>query len=317
MSKTLGDVENDAIVLINNKSQNGLLIDNDDGTQQDYLLRMPSLVNAAQREIATIYKRIPAKFVFSQYPVPNILPNPLYMFDIVQHTDTDIIYQAQGAKEYYFEVDYLADVYIEENVAGVWTQLEHIAVTAKPAGYEAHKNFVTPSDPGNAVRMRFSGDYVYRIKNVAFFGVSHAAVEDIPNYQPDNIYDMPDDFYQLQTDGVVFRGSFSDGYPFTKQMPYYWLTPRKLAVSYYDKGEYTINYYRYPTPIVDATTTDTPLDVDDEAAECIPYYVAGHILLYDMPNIGTTLINEYEQKCQLLNPSADTGSTEILNVTGW
>ena len=307
----------DVIVLINNKSQNGLLIDDNDGTQQDNLLRMPSLINAAQREIATVYKKIPATMVISRYPVPSLLPNPLYAFDIVQRTDADISYQAQGAKEYYFEVDYLADIYIEENVNDMWTQLEQISVTTKPTGYEAHKGFITPTDPANTVRIRFSGQYAYRLRNVAFFGVSHAAVEDIPDYQPNVMYDLPADFYQLVPNGIVFRGNFSDGEPFTKAKPFYLLTRDKIGLPYYDKGEYTINYYRYPTAINDDTPKTTALDVDDEAAECISYYVAGHVLIYDYPNIGTTLINEYQQKAQLLNPAADTSDVEILDVTGW
>ncbi len=320
MPKTIADIEDAAIVLINNKSQSGVDISLTDGTQMDYLKRMPRLINDAQREIASVYKKIPAQFIFSQYPVPNLLPNPLYCFDITPHISDDVVFQASGAQEYYFEVDYLCDVYIEEQVNGVWQDLPtpiHISVATKPEGYTAYKGFVGASNVSNQVRIRFAGSYAYHIRNVAFFGVLHASVSDIPAYQPDNVYAMPDDFFQIQPDGVVFRGNFSDGEPFTKSKPYYWLAPNKMAVSYFEQGEFTVNYFRYPATIDGNTPTTTELELDEDSQELVAYYVAGHLLLDERPDIGTTLINEYQQKAQLLASPTDTGETEILNVTGW
>lgn len=320
MGKTLANVKNDTIVLINNKSASGQIIPDLDGNQMDYLLRIPSLANAAQMEIATTYKKIVTHFSVSQYPAVNGITNPSRMFDIYEHTSADVSFLAPGAAAYYFEVDNLADIYIEEEVNGAFQPLSspiHIQVSEKPSAYQAFKGFITPSDPQSNVRIRFSGDYEYRIRNVALYTSKFASADDIPAYTRYNSYTMPADFFQLMPDGITFKGNNSDGYPFVKTADYFWQGFNTLCINYYNRGEYTVYYYRYPTTIGDDTPDTYTFEIDPEAQELIPYYVAAHILMDEKPNIGTLLLNEYNNKlAQLSNPDV-YGKTEIENTTGW
>jgi hypothetical protein len=320
MSKTFADIKNDIIVLINNKSQGGVLTPTSDAAQQDYINRMPSLINAVNREIATVYKKIPAKLVLSQYPIDNALPNPLNMFDIQLHTNSDLTFQCSTALAYYFEVDNLSDIYIEEQVNGIFQALPspvHISAVTKPTGYIAYKGFITPSNVNNPIQIRFSGSYTYRARNIALYNVAFATLSDIPNYQSYNVYTMPDDFFQLIPDGVSLTGNFSDGNRFLRPTDYFWKEPNQILLNYYDMGEYTINYYKYPVTIDDTTADTFVMENTPDAVDIIATYVAAYLLADERPDLFTTYENIYEQKVQRLNPLQDYGTTEIQNVTGW
>jgi len=61
-------------------------------------------------------------------------------------------------------------------------------------------------------------------------------------------------------------------------------------------GDLAINYYKYPTTIDVNTVETVELEIDIDAQELIPYYVAGIVYLEDNPTIATMLLNMYESK---------------------
>lgn len=320
----IGQCKTKAIKLINNYSASGNIIPMTDSSQIDYVLKMNDLIDAVQKDIATTAKKISAPTKISQYPCVNILANPLYMFDVVEHTTSDLTYSTNGAKAYYFEVDNLADIYIEEQINGIYVPLPtpiHIQVTAKPNGFSAYKGFITPNDPNNNVQIRFSGNYEYRIRYIAMYASNFATLSDIPPYTRYTLYPMPSDFFELKPDGITFKGNQSDGYPYQKTNDYYWEYDENgkdvIAINYYNKGEYSIFYNRYPKTIDDTTLDTQELENTPEVQELYPYYVGAYAIMAEDSSIGTQLLNVYYAKKSELTGGQIYGADTITNTSGW
>jgi hypothetical protein len=305
----LGQAKTKAIKLINEFSKRGVPIQTSQNL--DYTLRMNDLANSAQMELAQAAK-IPATHEITQNPIPSQL-GLLTGFDLVQHTDIEYTMQAAGTKAYYFEVDNVATIYVEEEIAGVWTVLETISNTVK-GKYTAYKNLIAASNAANMIRIRFSGNYPYNIRNRAMYAYAFPAVADIPAYRPYVRYTMPADFMEVKQ---VITETDPRVYKTVGQL--FWEGKNVLVLNYYDKGSFLVQYFKYPTVITADTADSYEFEISLDAQEAIPYYLAGYVLLDDTnrTNIAVQLINEYELKLsRILNP--DTfGITTIQNVTGW
>lgn len=298
----LGEAKKRALSLMAEYSIDGVVTS--DGENADYLNRMNRFADQAQKELSQVKK------IHAVYHIAHNTIKPqqglLTGFELKQHTpDADIIDTYPGSKAYYFEVDNVADIYIEENVNGVWTPLATINNTTK-GQFTAYKGLINASNPSNQIRLRFSGDYVYNIRNKALFAYTFPTADDVPVYRPYTRYDMPSDFMELQK--VIQE---TDTRQYKEMIAFYWEGKRTLVLNYYDIGSFDIHYYRYPTTI-DSTTADTyEFEVDIEAQEAIPFYLAGHALLDENPTIAIQLLNEYQLRLSRLYTTDDFGITTI------
>jgi hypothetical protein len=172
----------------------------------DYLALHNQKADAEQKFLATI-KKIHSRYSISRNPIPNMM-GLNKGFDTLMHINTDIPdMMAKGAKAYYFECDsaYMNAV-IEENISGVWTTLKDItAITPYAGGFVAYKGNLTPTNAANDIRVRFTGNYPYNIRNRALFLCNFPTDNDVPDYTPWVTYIMPSDFMALNK--VVQRGS--------------------------------------------------------------------------------------------------------------
>ncbi|MCK9218286.1 MAG: hypothetical protein M0P77_10290 [Firmicutes bacterium] len=302
----LEQVKDKTIKLINNYSNSGNLISKNDPNYLDYSLRFNSLIDIAQKEIATVKKIHRVKNI-SQNPVPNLLENPLYQFDVEQHLDEDLTFEAKQGKAYYFEIDNVADVYVEEYDNG-WQVLEHISHTDPKGEYTAYKGLINAY---GKVRLRFSGDYVYNIKNRAIYGYSFLTDDDVPPFTRFNRYFMPDDFYQLNK--VVFDGNWRESKTYHTTADFFWEQRNVIALNYYNVGAYSIFYFAYPKSIDDDTLDDYELEIDMEAQEAIPYYVAAHVLM-DETSLYTTLLAMYNNKLANLDDRTANAPKAVENT---
>lgn len=308
---TLKQAKDKVIKLINNYSSSGEVTAA--GDLLDYTLRMNVLFDVYQKQVATV-KRIHAVKKISQNPITNQLPNPLYMFDVVQHLGADLTYQAKGSKSYYFEVDGICDVYVEEQVGTTWQALPtpiNISVTAKPDGFMAYSGLITALSSANNIRIRFSGNYPYNIRYIALYGYSFPSVSAIPPFTRYNLYTMPTDFYQLNK--VVFKGNQSDGYPYVNTADFYWEGRDVIAINYYNKGEYSIFYYRYPTTIDDTTPDAYVFEVDEDAAQALPFAVAADMFRDESSGISDRFMALYNNALVNLDTKISNGSTSVSN----
>lgn len=286
----LGESKARALSLMAEYSIDGTLIP--DGENADYLNRMNRFADIAQKEISQV-KKIHAVHTISQNPIKSQF-GLLQGFDIEQHLSQDIIYQTVGSKSFYFEVDGVATVYLEENNAGAWQQLKKIDNTTK-GKFTAYKGNVSLTSASNHVRIRFSGNYVYNIRNRALFEYTFPTDADVPNYKPYIPYQMPTDFMELNN--VIHH---QDNRQYRDMIDYKWEGKRTFVVNYYLKGSFDIHYYKYPTTI-DQNTLDThEFEVDTESSQLIPFFMAAHSIMDENQTLAIQLLNEYQVKLSRL-----------------
>jgi hypothetical protein len=268
-------------------------------------------------EIARFVK-IPAVYSVTQYYDDNLLG--MTAFDMIRFDPTTYVasndayaYAGTGAKAFYFEVDRPCTVYLEEQISGVWTNLETLAVTAitKFTGYKGN---LTLTSATNSVRMRFAGDYAYTIRNRALFKNNYATDNDVPTYKAFVPYELPSDFMEFNK---IMRwydqrqyDAFTGDYRFTGK--------KTVEINWFQTGQFDIHYYKLPTEI-DSTTLDTyEFEIDVNAQTLIPYYIAAHVVMYDKQNVYVAIKQEYDNKLANLS-SAQVPYQEgaIQDVTGW
>jgi hypothetical protein len=309
----ISQVKDKVIKLINYYSVSGAVVTSSDPSYQDYMLRIPILIDSCQKEIATTAKSIRKSYNISQNPILSQFNDVNYNFNISQHLNDDVIYSATGSKAYTFKVDNPATVYIEESSddGENWTILETKTHTTPKGYFTEYKNLITLSDDSNLARIRFSGNYVYNFRDVALFDVGFADDADIPQYKAYVEYTMPTDFYKLS--GITTKGLHLEGKSYQATTDYYWSKSNVLAVNYYKTCEFDIDYCAYPTTINDSTSDSFELEIDIEAQEAIPYYVASHLMMDENGNINNKLFAMYQGKIANLKDEVPFGSTNVVN----
>lgn len=305
----LGDAKTKAIQYIREYSNNGTIIGAADNA--DYTLSANTYANSAQIDLAKV-KKIPASKQITQINIPNQLGNN-QGYDLQKHFDADLTdTQAAGSKAYYFEVDRQATVYIEESINGVWTILKNIVIPSTVIEFTAYKGLITPSNTANMVRIRFSGLYLYGIRNRCLYAYTFPTDADVPDYKPYVKYTMPADFMEL--DEVT---QITDPKIYDQMADYYWEGIRTFVVNSSYSGSFDIHYWKYPVAI-DASTIDTyTFEIDPDVAELIPFYIGGHMMIEEKPNVAIQLLNEYELRKSRLSTDNVDGFNQITNLAGW
>jgi hypothetical protein len=297
----LGEAKAKSLSLMAEYSVDGVAIP--DGENADYLNRMNRFSDQAQKEIAQ-YKKIPAVKLISQDIIPNQIAQ-LYAFDLKQKLNTDVIESAVGCQAYYFEVDGIADIYVEESINGVWTILKTINNTVK-GQYTKFKGLLTPSSLTNQVRLRFSGLYVYSIRNRALYAYTFPTDDDVPEASAYIKYEMPDDFMELNKVILV-----SDPRSYSQLAEYFWEGKKTFVTNAFKTGAYQIHYYRYPTTITKDTPDTYEFEVDTEAQEAIPFFLAGQALMDENAQMAIQRLNEYQMRLSKLSNQTQLNVTTI------
>lgn len=106
-------------------------------------------------------------------------------------------------------------------------------------------------------------------------------------------FTLPDDFWSLKTGGVctIRDGHFQKTNDYRLQGKQYILFPK-------DRGEYTIEYYKYPEQLpLDSTLTDSyELDVEPEVIQAATYYAAAQLVIQEDEFAYSALYNDYESR---------------------
>lgn len=301
-------------MLIDSYSRSGVFLDPNGAKQKDYTLKMPLYFDMAQKQISTV-KKIVTNMKISHAMPMNKLISPLYQFDIVQNDGTDQIYQlSEAANAYYFEVDDVCQVLIEEETStDVWTVLKTINNPLANAGkFTAYKGILSPSDESNSVRVRFIGGTVYNHRNRALWGEKFSDISRVPNYKRYVLYTVGPRFYQLNK--VVLKGQLVNSQPYENTSDFYWEKRDTIAIGWYNVGEYSIEYFAYPTDITASTPDTTEFEVDIEAQELIPFYAASMCVLSEDNVIGDRLLNEFNVKLANLDTKITPGANSVANT---
>ena len=303
----LGEAKKKALSLMAEYSVDGVLTP--DGDNADYLNRMNRFADTAQKEIAQV-KKIHAVYSISQNPINSQL-GLLQGFEIQGYRPgKDIVYQFPKTKSYYFEVDNLATVTIEENINGTWTLLDTVTNNVKRQ-FTAYKGLINASNPNSLIRVTFTGDYPFNVRHIALYEYAFPTVDDVPDYVPWIKYQMPSDFMELQK---VIQTTESRQY--REVIDYYWEGKRTFVANYFHNGQFDIHYYKYPETITNTTQDDYEFEVDIEAQEAIPFFMAARSIMDENQTMGIQLLNEYQVKLSRLYTNDDFGINTITQNYG-
>lgn len=288
-----GEAKNKVLSLLDETSTSSSAIN-------DYLPKMAGYFDAAQKEAALVKPILKTYSIMQDNPT-NLIGNSSNFFNVNTHMGSDVNYECIGATSYYFEIDDIATVYIEENINNVWTTIE--TITKADSGYSAYKGIFVISNAVNKVRLRFSGDYYYHFRNIAMWDIPFSANNKVPNFGKYAYYTMPSDFYKAEKitkDSEVVKS-------------YHWENPRLLRLNYYDDGEFLLQYQAYPTTI-DSNTLDTyEFEVDVEAQEALPYYVAAYCVVTEDQQYYVNFLSEYRGKLSNLDTKSPFGTGDVNN----
>lgn len=304
----LGQLKTKVLKLIAEYSNNSVPISKQKNA--DYLNRVIEIANDGMTEIVTTAKRKSKTIKIAQNPI-----NPVgglgSGFEIITFNGTDITNNVgMNATAYYFEVDNTSTIYIEEEYpSGIWNVLQTINNTVKGA-YTAYKGLITGTSGRNR-RIRFSGQYIYNIKNRALFNVPFETVADVPDYIPYKLYELPNDFYMLKDIKIESLRNI------TATQDFYNEAQKTLRLNYYFSNQIDINYYAYPEQIPDTATDSYELDIDVLGFNALAYYVAGIAKNDEDISMSTMFQNMYETKLARLANQDLYSSSEIISVNNW
>lgn len=283
MATTVNEVFGLAMALIDEITDAGIVNPTD---TVSYSVKTPKLLTMLQAELikqGDLY----STYEISNKPVNNML-GITSGFDVVDFLGTEFINECPGSvKAYYFEVDKVGTVYVED-YNGAWNTLATIVTTYTPHSFTAYKGVVTPSSGATKSRLRFTGTYYYLTVNRAMFSVPFEVAADVPNYTPWVKYQMPTDFKSVS--------EIIDEYPdrqYGQDSTYKWESRRDLFINYYYIGKVRIVYRPVPTVL---TALADPLQVDDiTAVTILPYGLAAHLMLEENAATASFFNGRYQE----------------------
>jgi hypothetical protein len=301
---TVNEIFSIAMDLIDEREDSGNL---NESQTIGYRVKTPGIVNLLQSELIK-QGDLFATYEISNRPITNEL-GFISNFDIREFIGEELTFEAnRPAQAYYFEVDRVGTVYVED-FNGSWNTLATITAVNNPSGFTAYKGIVTPSAGATRSRLRFGGSFYYRTVNRALFNVPFASSGDIPNYKPWTPYDMPMDFKSVNE---IVEETPDRQYHNTSN--YKWEGRNKLFVNYYFTGKIRIVYRPIPTLI---TAMDDVLQLDDVTCRTVvPYGLASHLMLEENPLTASYFNGRYIELKEEAGKMPPSASEMINNVYG-
>lgn len=276
--------------------------------------------NATNRAIIEINDIEPKQGVFSvsQFPLTNIVQEDKYKLAITQKTDDIEVYPLGEPKAYSFDCDGNGTAYVEQynEATQVWDVVSTITMLANRE-YKPYKGFITAE---GKIRLRFSGDYVYNLRNIAMYErVYGATLNDIPLFRPFYRYDIQAEgtgFLEL-SHIVVQEGEQEREYYLNKD--YYVENNKVVVIPHSAEGQFNIWYRKYPDRIASTDDEETEIDLTEELAALLPELVASYVWL-DGENINKAQ-RYYElykiRAAEIRRKKEDKQGVFIYKTQGW
>ena len=270
-----------------------------------YKARTPHILNLFQAEMmksADMYKELN----ISSKPAKNIL-GFLTGMDYMAYEGIELIKECVGSvKQYYFEVDGAATVYVED-YNGQWNTLATVVVDDTITEFTPFKAVVTPSLNATRSRLRFSGSYRYVITNYAMFDVP-VNPNKLIEFRPFVKHIMPLDFKSV--DQII--NEYTDR-QMEKSTSYKWVSRGDLYLNYFYEGNIKISYKPIPIKITDLAQT---MQVDDISVMAGAYFLAAHLVLIE-DAASASFFNQRFMELKLeSNIKQPSTVTQILDIYG-
>jgi hypothetical protein len=268
-------------------------------TNADFIAMHNTFADIVQMEIANLVG-IPATYEVTQNPIENLLGS--ISFDMKPYDpDKGLVYTKVGGKSYYIEMDNVGTCIIAVNGITVDT----INNTVKRA-FTAYKGN-TGALSTDTVTITFSGNYPYNVRNICLYKYPFPTDADVPDFTAYNTYEMPTDFLRFDTP-IIQK---SDPRVYRNYVAYGWEKVGKVIINSFDKGSFTIPYFKRPTAIVNDSSV---YEVKPEAAELIPLKIAYYVVREDKAEIAIDLLNEFEKQLARVVNAPESGGATVQTI---
>lgn len=299
MATTGLEVFNLAMDKMDEREDNGTL---DSQSTANYKAKAPGLLTTIQNELLRVgdyYKQIK----FSPLDI-----KPVYDKLELVHTNNDVQITVDKFSSYTFEINSTATITIDESDgAGGWIVLETITTNIDDMSYNEIRGTITPTK--DKVRITFSGDYYFKVKNMALYAEKFNNVNNIPCGGEFFKYYMPEDFNSQSE----IRAITSNGRELTDN--YEWDGKDILLVPKDENKEILIEYRPLPPDIVDLTEN---LVIDDRTAKTAMVNALVTELMLADENRNASYYNGKQQEnyreAQNINRPERTEIIQVINT---
>lgn len=277
---------------------------------------------AVNRALLQVCKVRPAinYCIINHNPLVNLIKEST--FTPIEKID-DITFEVIDAKAYSFEADGNGTVYIEnyDSDASNWRVIGMVELKSKQT-FVGYKGLIKNegSFTSGLVRLRFSGEFLYSIKNVAMYQHLYSnAITDIPKYEPFTRYNLRNivsDFMAFNCPPILETAEntlLNQGYEQEGDST--------ILLPYDKRGVYKVLYERRPKSIENtgAASDDTQIiDLDDELCALMPILIASYVWIDDEPQKSEYYLSLYRERVSDITFNRkDTAPIIIKNTNGW
>ncbi len=276
-------------------------------------------VNRALLQVNSIRPAISA-YVINHKPMANLIKGST--FSPIERSE-DLCFEVTGAKAYYFEADGNGSLYIEEQdgVSGEWNEIGMLEL-ASARRFVPYRGFIRKDGAftDGRVRLRFVGEYLYSVKNVAMYQHIYSDSEaDIPAYEPYTRYDISalvPDFLSLNSPPI------SEDENYEKLNQNYDVEGGKvILLPYSAQGCFKVLYKRKPREIENfgaASEDEAVIDLDEELCSLLPILIASYVWVEDEPSMAEYYLALYRERAMDIERRIrSTAPVAIKNTNGW
>lgn len=275
---------------------------------------------AVNRAVLQVNRIRPAVSTYSlnHFPLENRLSDDT--FTPVVKGDVPLVFTADGVKSYYFECNGNGLAAIEASLDGkAWETVKAVELASENGRFIAYRGLISEDFTGT-VRIKFSGKYVYYVRNVAMYGALLSDGADaVPPYSRYTVYDvaeLTEDFLSFANppiaDVAMDRG-------FVLNADYFVEGVGRLYIPSHTVGVFDIRYNRRVAAVsAEDARENTRIDLDDDLAAVLPNLVAGYIWLDDEPAKAEYYMALYREQAAELRAARENFSPAVYrNKNGW
>lgn len=278
---------------------------------------------AVNRALLQVNRIRPATSIYklNHFPLENRLTDDT--FEPVIKDDEALVFVADNAKSYYFECNGNGLAIIEKTADGeTWETIKSIDLVSENGRFIEYKGLILDGEEQylGTVRIKFSGDYVYYVQNVALYGgLLGAGAEKVPAYSKYIAYDLAsltDDFLSFVCPPIV---DATRGKGFVLNDDYFVEGTSKILIPASTVGIFDVCYNRRITEVKASDDMETTvIDLDDDLVAVLPNLVASYIWVDDEPAKAEYYLTLYREQVAEIRAMKEPLSPVVYrNKNGW
>ena len=231
---------------------------------------------------------------------------------------SDLYFEAEKGVAYYFEADGEGIAYIEMYDHEEWRMIGQASWNSA-FGFISKKDFIKADGEfiDSPIRLHFTGEYVYSVRNVAIYGALRSSqIDQIPSFSQYVAFDMPtlaDDFLEFSAPPI-----FSAEYELLNT-EYFIESNKTLFLSRSVPGVYKISYKKKPATVQQIDEAQKfEIDLDEELCSLLPVLIAAYIWADDEPEKAQYYLTLYRERAAIIEAKkTDISPVIIANKNGW